>query len=815
VLALGIGVVSGAFNLVNVLSLKPMLIEEPEEVLGVFAVHPIARTPDDPRARYFSYPEYVQIRERIETLSSLAAWDFDIVGVEEGDVTRRTMIAFVSADYFETLGVPLAQGRGFTLAEERGEEPATVVVSHDFWVRNGARRDLLGSVVRVNGEALVVVGIAARGFTGATALFAPDVWVPLASMERVQAREGGEAPNLRDPRHTSLLLFGRLEDGTSAAEAESELAALAARIDANVPRDETPYTYIVAPMTRISITPEPNTDASIIGPMLVPMAMSAVVLAVACLNLANMFLARGASRRTEMAIRQSLGSGRARLIRQLLSEGLLLAMLGGAVGLIWSYWGTSWIAASLARVLPLDMRIVLDTRPDVRVLLTTAATCIAATLLFGLGPAWRVTGTDVLSGLKEGAGAVTFHRRRARVLLSGRSLLIVAQIALSLAMLTAGGLFMRGALVAANATPGFSLDSSLLVELDPSLAGYDEIRSRDAYAQVIERLRALPEVENAGMASLVPFSGTRRDEGVQRAGLPPGESVSNPLYSVISDDYFDSLRLPLLRGRDFTPSEATSATAPRVAIIDEPLARLLFPDSDALGRQIQLASSNPDAESIVMEIVGIAPGIAGDQFDPEPRPHVYVPFGQAYTPNMYVHIAVSERVADEARLLETIRNEIRGVDPSLPVLSLTTMRVFLDENVFLWFIRIGGRLFTLLGALALFMAMVGLYGVKAFLMSRRTREIGVRMALGATRGAMLREMMRESMAVTAVGLAVGLVLALAVGRILSSLLYEVSATDPWAFLGATAFLALAATVASWLPIERALRVQPSAALRHE
>ena len=464
--------------------------------------------------------------------------------------------------------------------------------------------------------------------------------------------------------------------------------------------------------------------------------------------------------------------------------------------------------------MPLGITLTVDTRPDLRLLLVTAGTCVVAALLFGFGPAWRVTGTDVLSGLKESAGNVQFKRRRTRTIVSGRGILMIAQIALSLAMLAAGGLFIRSAVSAANATPSFDLDSTLLVELDASLAGNDETRVRSLYARVLERVRAVPEVADASIASLVPFSGITRDVWVQPAGAPPGENTAFGFYSVIGDDYFDALDAPMLRGRGFTAAEAESDTGPRVAIVSEPLARRLFPDADALGRQIQVAP-NAGEEAVALEIVGIAPGLPASDFDPAPRQHLYVPFGQAYTAGMNMLVAVRETVADPARLLDTIRNEIREIDPALPVLSLMTMREYRDKNWSLWFTRIGGQLFTLLGLVALFMAMVGLYGMIAFLMSRRTREIGIRMALGATRGAVLRQVMRESMRLTAVGIALGLALALGAGQVLSSLLYGVSPADPWVLLGASSLLALAAIAAAWLPASRALRVQPSAALRHE
>jgi predicted permease len=809
VLALGIGVVSGAFHLVEIYALKPALIEEPDRVLSVYSVRP------ERGGRLFSYAEYTELRERVETFAHLAAYSAADAGVEEGDVTRRGQAAFVSADYFDTLGVPPARGRGFTLAEERGEEAPTVVVSHDFWVRNGANPNLIGSPLRVNGEALVVVGIAARGFTGTMALLGADVWLPLAAIERIGGSRDTR-PNLADPQSRALFLFGRLADGVSATEAGAELAALAPLVVTNLPdANGDRFTYVAGGMQRLARSSAPSTEVESNGGLLLPIAMSSVVLLIACLNLANMFLARGASRRKEMAIRQSLGSGRLRLVRQLLTEGVLLATLGGGLGLLWTYWAANWVIASASNIVPLGITLTVDTRPDLRVLLVTVGTCVAAALLFGLGPAWRVTGTDMLSGLKEIAGDLKFKRRRARTSVSGKGLLLIAQIALSLAMLTAGGLFVRSAIEAADATPSFDLDATLLLELDASLAGSDEARVRALYARVMERVRALPEVEAAGLSSLVPFSGISRDVGwIQPAGAPPGENTAFGYHTVIGDDYFAALDAPMLRGRGFSVTEATSSTGPRVAIVSESLARRLFPDGDAVGRLIQTAPE-PGEEPVPLEIVGVAPGLPGPDFDSAPRQHLYVPFGQAYTAGMSLLVAARANVADPARLLESIRDEIREIDAALPVLSMMTMREFRDKNWSLWFTRIGGQLFTVLGLVGLFMAMVGLYGVTAFLMSRRTREIGIRMALGATRGTVLRRFMRESARLTAAGIALGLTLALGAGQLLSSQLYGVSPRDPWVLLGASALLALAATAASWLPVSRALRVEPSAALREE
>lgn len=808
VLALGIGVVSGAASLVNVIGLKPAMMNAPDEVFGVFAMRQ-----EPPRAwRFFSYPEYEEIRDRAGAFSGVAAFDIIDAGVDGGGIGRRGQVSFVSASYFETLGVPLAQGRGFTLAEERGEEPPVAVISHDMWVRSGADSDVLGSVVRVNGMPLTVVGVAPRGFTGTMALIVTDVFMPLAAMERVRAIDGSAALRLQDPQSGVLMLIGRLAKGATAADADAELAAIAASSDSNFSDSSGDrYTYVTGKIARLSFGSAPGADEGLTADLILPAAMSGILLLIACLNLANMFLARGASRRTEIAIRQSLGCGRMRLIRQFLTEGLLLAILGGVSGLAWSYVATSWITASAAEILPLGLHLFADTRPDVTVLLVTAVACGIATLAFGLGPAWRVTGRDVLSGLKERGGAVRFGPRIAPTPLSGRNILMAGQIALTLAMLVAGGLFARSALFAAQSAPAFSLDRTLVIELDTSLAGYDETSSKALYAQILDRLRELPEVEGVGMTATVPFAGVVSMENVRPVGSPSDTGSHGTMRTTIGDGYFDSLRLPILRGRDFTFDEVYGQAARPVAIIDEPLARRLFPDSDALGRLIETGSSEP----VVMEIVGVAPGTPGADFDPTPTPHLYVPLGQGYAPTMNLVVGVSDRAADPARVLGAIREEIRAIDPALPLLGAATMREVRDRNWLMWFVRIGAQLFTLLGVLALFVAMVGLYGMKAFLISRRTREIGVRMALGATRKAVLRQMMRESMSLTLAGIGAGLVLAFALGRILASFLYEVSATDPWALLGATAFLAAAAALAAWLPVLKAVRIEPSSALRYE
>ncbi len=813
VLALGIGVNSAMFSLINMLMMRPVKIADPERIVGVYSQN--TERPDS--YRMFSYPTYVDIREQNQVFEELASFNITVVGVTEGGTTRRVMAGLVSANYFDAFGVPPARGRAFTLAEESPSGDGRVaVVSHDYWARNGADPELIGSTLPISGETVTVVGIAAEGFTGSTALISPDLWLPLSFFPYASGPANtGTVGVLDDRKNYSLMPFGRLREGIDAAAAAPELASLASRLEQQYPVAQEHQTFTVAPMSRLGVSNVPQGSDFLIGPALMMMAMTGVVLLIACLNLANMFLARGAARRTEMAIRLSLGGGRTRLLRQLLTEGLLLALAGGVLGLVLAYLGTRLLFSTVGGLVPFGISFVIDASPDLRVILATLGFCVLATLFFGLGPAWRLSGGDLVDGLKESAGKDIGAGSSPR-LLAPRNLLIVAQIALSLVLLVAGGLFTRGALAAARATPGFSLEKSVLVELDPSLIGRDEAGTREVFRQVMSRIRALPGVESAGMASIVPFGAVTNGRQVQLAGETDPDAGAGANYYIVGDDYFESLRLPVLRGREFNESEIRSDDGPKVAIIGEPLAERLFPDGEALGEFIQIAASLPGREPVPLQVVGVVPGVRHNLWDLGPTSHLYVPYGQVFSTNMHVHVRVADRMGDdEAAMLATIRETIRSIDPALPVLTLKTMRDHRDESLFLWLVRAGAQVFSILGGLALFLALVGVYGVKAFVMSRRTREIGVRMALGATSGDVLRQMVREGLTLTLVGLCVGLLLAAATARLLSSFLYEVSAADPIVFVGAALLLATAATLASWLPARRVTKIAPTAALRHE
>jgi predicted permease len=804
VLALGIGANSAMFTLVNALLISP-LAGKTDELVGLYSHD---RTKPESSYRGFAYANYVDIRGSNDAFDSLAAHTFAMVGVPHGDTTRQTFIEVVSSNYFETLGVPLAAGRAFTLEEERpASRIPVVIVRHEH-------ADLLGKTVKINALDFTVVGVAPAQFTGTMALISPDMWLPLGMFDIVVNdifKNNGSG--LADRSNLSLVLAGRLKPGLTIDGAAPRLDVLSRQLERAYPAENKNQLLTVNPLPRLGTSTSPGSDAGPASAAAFLMGLSAVVLLIACLNIANMLLARGSARRKEIAIRLAVGGGRARIIRQLLTEGLLLALAGAAGGLLLASWSIAALGRSLAAVMPLT--ISFEPKPDLMVMAATTAFAVIATVISGLGPALKLSKTDLVADLKALAadGSPVLGRR-----FSARNIMVVGQIALSLMLLSAGGLFARGALKAASANPGFSYDQQLLVATDPQLVQYDETRGRASYREVLGRVRALPGVAAVGMAASVPFGDFHEGHRVERVGgaaRPDQAGGTESTYRVIGHDYFRALNLPMIRGREFTEAEELSATAPRVAIVDERFARKLFGADDPIGQMIRYAARPGETTKNggePMEIVGIAAPIRDNLFDHEAGPAIYEPWGRNYRGNMFLHVRAA-RPGAEADLLASIRREMRAADPNLPILQATTMHAFHDRSIELWAVNAGGRLFLIFGLLSLLLAVVGLYGVKSYIVSQRTREIGIRMALGARPGDVLSMMLKEGAALAAAGVAVGLPLAALLGFAMSSLLYNVKPLDPVVFVTAPGVLGFAALVATWLPARRATRVTPLTALR--
>ena len=804
VLALGIGANSAMFTLVNALLLRP-LAGKADELVGLYSHD---RTKPESSYRGFSYANYVDIRDGNDVFESLMAHTFSMVGVPAGDTTRQTFISVVSSNYFEALGAPLAAGRAFTLAEERPSAGIPVVIVPY------QKANLLGQTIKVNAIDFTVVGVAPRGFTGTMALLSPEMWLPLGMFDVVVndifKNNGG---GLADRKNLSLVLAGRLKPGLTVVGVAPRLDTLSRQLERAYPADNKDQLLTVNPLPRLGTSTSPSSDKGPAGAAAMLMALSGVVLLIACLNIANMLLARGSARRKEIAIRLAVGGGRGRIVRQLLTEGLLLALAGAAGGLLLASWTTGGLARSLAAVLPLG--IAFEPKPDAMVIAATTAFAVIATVMSGLGPALKLSKSDLVADLKALAadGSPVLGRR-----FSARNLMVVGQIALSLMLLSAGGLFARGALKAASANPGFSYDRQLLVATDPQLVQYAEARGRESYREVLARVRALPGVAAVGMAASVPFGDFHEGHTVERVGGSANQdpsAKSGATYRIVGADYFKALNLPMVRGREFTEAEERSAAAPRVAIVDERLARKLFGADDPIGQMIRYSARPGETtknDGQPMEIVGVAAPIRDDLFDKESGPAIYEPYGRNYRGNMFLHVRAA-RAGSEADLLAAIRRELRAYDPKLPILQATTMHAFHDRSLELWIVNAGGRLFLVFGLLALLLAVVGLYGVKSYIVSQRTREIGIRMALGARPRDVLAMMLTEGAALAAAGVAVGLPLAALLGFAVSSLLYDVKPLDPIVFVTAPAVLAMATLFATWLPARRATRVTPLTALR--
>jgi predicted permease len=578
---------------------------------------------------------------------------------------------------------------------------------------------------------------------------------------------------------------------------------------------------IVRPLSRLSISTNPVDEGPVMIPAVLLTAMAGVVLLIAALNVANMMLARGTARRKEIAIRLALGGKRGSIVQQLFLEGLLLAVIGGAVGLFLSYGGTALFARSMTGLMPFDL--VIPAGPDVRVLAATMGFCLFSTVLFGFFPAWNLSRPNLVSDLRASDNAEASSRTGR--LFSRRNLVVIAQVSLSLTLLTAAGLFIRSSLRLSGADPGFQLDSRVLAEFDASLAGYDEARGRQVYTVLLDRLKSVPGVESAGLAATVPFGMVSLARSVQ----PAGATQAKPQYyrfNIVSGDYFRTLGIPQLRGRTFERGDASQTIHP-VAILDKSAAYRLWPNGDAVGKHVHIvgegAGDIPDVEVVGIvgdvreHIVGAAVGrSSGSEGGTHGEPHLYVPFGQQYMSDMHVHLRTAPMDADAAaRFLATVRQEIRAVDSGLPVLGVRSLRSHVEGSSDYWLLQTGTRMFSLFGGIALLLAVIGLYGVRAYSVARRTREIGIRMALGASAGETQAMILREGIKLMAVGTGIGLVLSLLLGTLLGGLLFQVNGADPLVFSASVLVLGAVSMVACYVPARRAARIDPMVALRYE
>jgi predicted permease len=739
---------------------------------------------------------------------------------------RRAFVFVVSDNFFSFMGAQPATGRFFTAEEARPNANIPVVVaSYSLWQRLGGRPDFVGSTLRVNGRPHTIIGVSPAGFSGISGVIAPEIWLPLGLHTQMVSAFSESNLDLNNPKNYTLNVMARLAPGLSLDMAQRRLPVVAARLTSLQPPDAigTRELQLKAP-SRFSISTTPSDDGPL-GVIAVLLAgMAGIVLLIASFNLANMLLARGAARSREIAMRLAIGATRWQIVRQLLVEGLTLAVLGGSFGLLLAYGANTLLERSFTTLLgSMNFSLTADLRPDAAVLAVTFGFCLLATLLFSLGPALKSARTDVVSDLKN-QGAESTSTGRLTRFFAPRHVLVMTQMTLALVLIFSAGLFFRGALKAGGVELGFDPSGVVLTEMDFSLANTPQQEGLRRIQEVTERVRSLPGVQAVGWSTLIPYGNITNSSQIVAADTPvakaapgdPQQGVS-AVSASISPGYLESIGVRLLRGRSFTELESQKKDTPRVCILDEGMAQHLFPGRDALGQRVRFTQPPADGSPSEMEVVGIVGRHRHDVMDDNGAARrIYFPLAQSYGSGVWLSVRYAN--GDSAAIsgaVPLLRHELRQLDPDLPVLQQLPFPVLLDKCITLWAVRLGAAMFGIFGSIALLLAVVGVYGVKAYAVERRTREIGIRVALGANRRDVFSLIMRQGILQTAFAVVVGLGLALVAGRVLSTILFEVSPADPISLAVAVAVLSVAAFLACFLPARRATRVSPLNALRTE
>ena len=795
-LALGIGANTTIFSLVYALLLRQLPgVSEPQRLISVY-------TSDFSSTRYStsSYPDYLDYRDRNEVFEGLAVYREDSMVLSTLDSPQRITGAAVSGNYFSVLGAKPYMGRTLDLEDDTLQPANSVVVlSYQTWNdRFGSDPELIGKTISLNSHGCTVVGIAAKEFRGANLAAEVEVWVPMAVLRQLQPSSAGSF-NQRSARW--LRIIGRLKDGVTLAQAQSNVDSISAQLAEAYPRSN--RGTLQQPDKPRPMTLVPASDVATIGPtergtftLMSKLLMTVVgfVLLIACANVANLLLARAESRRKEIAVRLAIGAPRTRLIRQLLTESSLLALMGGAAGLLMSAWMSDLI-------LLFNLPPALDPSLDKLVLGFTLLVSLLTGLLFGLAPALQASKVDLVAALKDSLENVNRPIRRFHL----RDLLVVSQVALSLLLLIGSGLFLRSLQNAYRTDLGFETRNALLATVDLSLQGYSDVQERTFEQRILERISSLPAVQSVSAASFMPVSDAGMRDGVIIEGhqAQPGEDTEIDL-NIVALNYFETMGINLMRGRDFSAQDNESA--PRVAIINEAMARRYWPDQDPIARKFSI--SGPKGPFI--EIAGVVKTGAYRSIGEEPIPYIYLPSAQNQAGGFTI---IVKTAGNPLALAAALRAEVYGLDGNLPVFDVKTMNSHIGMAISQE--RMIATLLGIFGSLALILAAVGIYGVMSYSVTQRRREIGVRMALGAESGDILRLIVGRGLLLTLSGVGIGLAGALALTRLATGLLFGVSATDPPTFFAISALLTAVALTASFLPARRATKVDPMVALRYE
>lgn len=789
-LALGVGLNTAIFSIVNVMLIRPVpVVKDQGRVVWLRA--PI------------SYPDYLDYKDKTRSFEGMAAAtgtsEFSLQGTRGPEVIKGE---FVAENYFDVLKVGALKGR--TFVKEEGETPVPVVVlSERLWRTHfDSDSNIIGRQISLNGLSFTVVGVAPKDFIGTEVGLDRELWVPLRMQPVLNPPEAVRAADPASSRFQSrdshwLAVFARLAPGVSHEQAATDLNNVARSVDETYRGKVSPETLRSVQLLTMSGGMDPRDQGEALPLAGIVMAVVALVLLIACANVAGLLLARAAVRRRETAIRQALGATRPRLVRQWLTESVLLGIGGGVFGLILALWANQLLISYL-QTTPLAS---LDLGLDWRVLAFTLLVSVLTGIVFGLAPAVQAARLDIVTSLKS-EDAQRAGSRRSRL----RTAFVTAQVTMSVVLLVGAGLFIRSLQSANSIDPGFRVDHALTVPLNLGLLRYKESEGENFYRNLLARVQAQPGVESASLVRFAQlgFSYAQFQVFVEGHGEKKDDEGFSTGFNVVGPNYFRTMETPLLRGRDF--SDADRKGAPEVVVINQTLAAALWPNEDALGKRVSV--SGPKGP--FLEVVGVARDGKYRSLGETPHPYIYQPLLQSYDPKMTL---VVRTTGEPQSVASSVREQIRALEANLPIADVKTLREQVDLSLFpsrvaAW--TLGG-----FGVLALLLAAIGIYGVVSYSVAQRTREIGLRRALGAKESDVLRLVLGEGFFVVSLGLGLGLILAAAATRLIAGFLYGIAPTDPLTFVGVPLLLGLIALGACYIPARRAAKVDPLVALRYE
>jgi predicted permease len=798
-LALGIGFNAALFTIVDAVLFRPLPDERPDRLADVFT-----SSHDEDQYATSSYPDYQDFKARNEVFSDMLAYSPAIAAVTLTDRPRLAMGETVTGNYFQLLGVHAALGRTLLPDDDRAGAPRAVMISHRLWRREfGGERAAVGQSIRIHGQLYTIVGVAPADFTGMVRLIAPEVWMPMTYVDEVEP--GGIISTVPSPTGNTRLerrgqrwmfIKGRLKAGVTTEGAAANLRLIGKQLQTEF--TQTNKDFEVSVLATNSVHIHPVADRALVPVAAALMLVVGLVLLIACANVASMLLARASGRQKEIGIRLAIGASRSRIVQQLLSETLVLAVLGGVAALALA-WGLMRLVMSAPLPIPIPLSFALQI--DMRVMLFTSVVALLAALVAGLAPALKSTRPNLVGELK---GDVTMTRTGGRSW-TLRDALVVTQIAVTTVLLVAAGLLTRSLMAAQQIGIGFRTAGLAVLSTDMKMIGYDDARSKAFYDRLLERLRSRPDVESVALAERLPFSINYNRNYIF---LPDrhGPSDKGLVLDVtrVSPEYFATLGVPILQGRNF--NDADTPKSPRIAIVNETMAHRFWPNQNAIGKRFRLrALDGPE-----VEIVGIAADHKVSSLGETPTPYIHYAISQAPDP---AETIVTRGRGDAAVLLSNVRREVAAIEPNAVFLDNQTM----DAQVAATLLpaKYGAIGISIVGIVAMALAAIGLYGVIAYAVARRSREIGIRMALGAQPSAVVSMVLRQGLGLAAVGLGVGALLALGAAIALSKALYGISIVDPIAWSVTIATLLTVAALANVVPARRAAIIDPSRALRAE